>query len=471
MRKIKLFQWLLILLLSVVCLSACNEKTPTVGTEDEPSVPSVPTDKPTQNEQPTDTVENIDYAGSVELNMNSETLKEEVTVKLFIDGDTTHFNISSSTFEGSLLKARYIAVNTPESTGKVEEWGKTAAKYTKEKLSAATSIIIESDTDKWNADSTGDRYVVWVWYKTEGSTTYRNLNIELLQEGLAIASNSEQNRYGEICGKAIKQARALKLNVYSGKRDPNFYYGEAHELTLKELRTNITQYEGEKVAFEGVIYRDNAETVYIEEYDEQTGLYYGISVYYGYSASGAMSEILQVGNRVRIVGTVSLYEAAGTYQVSGLSYREMKPNDTNNIQKIGDGFTGAYTEISAEDFANKKVTIEHENETETEVEIITKEYDFAELLMNTSVSMNNLVVKSIYTTDNEESSSNGAMTLTCEVNGVKVVLRTIVLKDESGKIITADAYKGKTISVKGMVDKFDGEYQIKIFSAKDITIH
>ena len=92
------------------------------------------------------------------------------------------------------------------------------------------------------------------------------------------------------------------------------------------------------------------------------------------------------------------------------------------------------------------------------------------LIMNTSVSMDNLEVKSIYTTDNEESSSNGAMTLTCKVGNTTVVLRTAVLYDENGDKVTFRAYEGKTINVKGMVDCYDGEYQIKIFSAKDITI-
>ena len=90
--------------------------------------------------------------------------------------------------------------------------------------------------------------------------------------------------------------------------------------------------------------------------------------------------------------------------------------------------------------------------------------------MNTSISLENLQVVSIYTTDNEESSSKGAMTLTCNVGNTTVILRTVVLRDANGEVITFRAYEGKTINVKGMVDCYDGEYQIKIFSANDITI-
>ena len=58
-----------------------------------------------------ETTEKIDYAGQVKLDFNSETQKVEVTVKSFIDGDTTHFFAEG--FPEGVLKARYVAVNTP----------------------------------------------------------------------------------------------------------------------------------------------------------------------------------------------------------------------------------------------------------------------------------------------------------------------------------------------------------------------
>ena len=218
-----------------------NEGDPNHGTGDPTGDPTV---DPGGNTDPInpgviDPEDAVDYAGSIKLDMSSTTIKQEVTVKTFVDGDTTHFNVPTSFMDTGVIKARYLAINTPESTGKIEEYGKTASNFTKEKLSSATSIIIESDDDQLNADSTGGRYLLWVWYRTSENEDYRNLNIEILQNGLAIASNSAQNRYGDTCVAAINQAKALKLNVYSGQRDPNFYYGSACEITLKELRTNM----------------------------------------------------------------------------------------------------------------------------------------------------------------------------------------------------------------------------------------
>lgn len=406
-----------------------------------------------------------DYAAEVKLIEGSTaTAKQKVTVKTYIDGDTTHFNVPESVSPTGVLKARYLAINTPESTGKIEEYGKTASNFTKEKLMSASSIIVESDDANWNLDSTGGRYLVWVWYRTSEDAEYRNLNIELLQNGLAIASSSANNRYGSICMAAIAQAKAQKLNIQSGKRDPDFYYGDAVELTLKELRCNAEKYNGTKVAFEGVITKNNNSGVYIESYDSETDRYYGIYVYYGYGLSGEGLDILSVGNLSRIVGSVQYYEAGGTYQVSGLTYRVMKPDDPSNIKKIEDGHEGAYREINAADFATGTVKF-------ADAEGAEREYRSAELMMDTTVTARGLTVTSAYTTTSESSSQQGAMTLTCIASdGTGVTVRTAVLYDAAGKLISADEYKGKTLDVRGIVDLYDGKYQIRVFSADDITI-
>lgn len=407
---------------------------------------------------------NVDYASQVKLDMTSGTAKQEVTVKLFVDGDTTHFYVPTTVMPNGVLKARYLAVNTPESTGKIEEYGKKASQFTREKLESATSIIIESETATWTADSTGDRYLSWVWYKTADSEDYRNLNIELLQNGLAIASNSANNQYGEVCMAAINQAKANKLNVHSGEKDPDYYYGEAVELTLKELRTNIESYVGMDVAFNGVVTVNSNSTAYVESYDPETDMYFGMTVYYGYNLSGAGLEILNVGNEVRIVGSVQYYEAGGTYQISDVEYRMMKPDDPGNIQKLSEGKEAAFPLVSADQFANGKVTIATEDAENT--------YDFGELALNSSISMNGLKVVDTYTTMSEDSSSKGAMTLTCRAaDGTTISVRTEVLVDENGNLVTADQYMGKTINVKGIVDYYNGNYQIKVFSAKNITIN
>ena len=405
--------------------------------------------------------EPVDYAGELPFNRGSETVKAEVTVKTYVDGDTVHFYVDEQVIETGVLKARFLAINTPECTGKIEEYGKKAAAFTREKLSQAESIIVESDDGKWNVDSTGGRYLVWVWYRLPGAAEYRNLNLEILQNGLCKGNSTANNRYGSICMSALSQAINLKLNVHSGKKDPDFYYGEAHEITLKELRTNLEAYNDTKVAFNGIITMNSGQSVYVESFDEETGLYYGMSVYYGHGLSGAGLNILSVGNEARIVGTVQYYEAGGTWQVSGLTYRMMKPKDPGNIQKLSDGHTPAWVLTTPETFLSQ-VSVPVGDAEQT--------FDYAMLALGTSIEMHGLSVKDVYTTMDEESSSYGAMTLTCEADGQTIFIRTVPLYD--GNVpVTEDFFQGKTIDVKGIVDHYEGQYQIKVFTLNSITIH
>ena len=411
----------------------------------------------------------VDYVAQTKLDMNSNTLKQEVTVKSYIDGDTTHFYVPTSVRDTGVLKARYLGVNTPESTGKIEEWGKKASNFTKEKLLSAESIYIESDNDKWNVDSTGDRHTVYVWYKPEGASDYRNLNLELVQEGLSIACGTVEDRYGDTFSAAFQQAKTNKLNVFSGQPDPDFFYGDAYEIDLKNLRTHIELYKDVKVAFEGVITRINNNSAYVEEYDAETDMYYGMAVYYGF-ATGELLNIMKVGNRVRVVGTATYYETGGTWQVSGLSYRVMKPDDPTNTIKISEGNQAGNTEIDPALFADGVIEMEVFSSLDSD-ETEVKSFAYAELLMSTSVSMKNLTVVDAYTTDNG-GDSDGAMTLTCRAaDGTMIDVRTIVLRDEDGNLKVESDYRDKTIDVIGIVDSFSGAHQIKVFSDKDIIVH
>ena len=463
----KLLSLLLALLLLLSCMAGCGETTPN-GTEPDGSEPA----GNTGNENPTEdapSVDLIDYAVEAKLDFDSETAKQEVTVKNYVDGDTTHFFVPVEVSENGLLKARYLAVNTPESTGKIEEWGKKAAAFTKEKLANADSIVVESDDANWNLDSTGGRHLVWVWYRPAGTDTYRNLNIDLLQNGLSLASSSAENRYGEICMAAINQAKDAKLHIHSNEDDPDFYYGEAVPVTLKGLRTNIEQYEGIKVAFEGVITHESNQTVYVEAYDEETNMYYGMTVYYGYNLTGTGLEILKEGNRVHFVGSVQYYATADTWQVSDIKYVDMRPDDPNNIQLIEAGVAPAHTLTDPALFNEGVVSVDVMPTLDEEF-VVTETFDYAHLALGSSIAMNDLRVTGVYTTTNEDSASRGAMTLTCRSGDQTISVRTVVLRDENGEVITAEAYQGKTIDVKGIVDYYSGDYQIKVFSADDIIV-
>ena len=418
------------------------------------------------NSDNNEVLEFVDYVATVKFDKNSGRANAEVKLKSFVDGDTTHFYVPTSVNSSGILKARYLAINTPESTGQVEPWGKKASNFTKEALSKATSIIVESDTATWDLDSTGDRHLVWVWYKTAESEDYINLNLEILQAGLALASKASDNSYGDACVKILSQAMAHKLCVYSKEKDPDFYYGSAQPLTLKELKTNIEAYEGTRVSFEGVVIRNSGQSAYIEEYDDETGRYFGMQVYFGWSLDYNGQEILTVGNRVLIVGVVQGPQNGRTWQLSDIKYHSMRPDHEDNIKLISQGHVGAYTEVNATDIINGKINLDiTETDDDGNETIVSKTYNAGFLIMHSSASMTNLTVKSMYTSDNSE------ISITCQdANGVQIVVRTEKLKDANGATVTEDYFPiGSVINVKGVVDMFNDEYQLRVFSVDDIT--
>ena len=150
----KLLILLAVIAMLVGCLAACKpDNTPD---ENGDGTTETPGDSETGGGAGGE-IEFVDYASQVKFNPNSGKAHAEVEVKSYIDGDTTHFFIDNSIIPEGYVKARYLGINTPESTGIIEPWGKKASNYTKTQLQKATSIIIESDTANWDLDSTGGR--------------------------------------------------------------------------------------------------------------------------------------------------------------------------------------------------------------------------------------------------------------------------------------------------------------------------
>lgn len=363
-----------------------------------------------------------------------------VTVEQFIDGDTVHFWNYSHT---ELIKARFVAIDTPESTGKVEPWGKPASKYTKSKLEKAAEIALESNVEGESPlDSTGDRYLAWVWYRPEGSDTWRNLNIEILSDGLAMGKSTSSTRYGTVAMNALTSARTEKLNLYSGKNDPLFYYGATVELSIKSLVMNKSSYNATKVRFEGVVTKESGGGIYVESFDEDTQQKYGVYVYGGYASLAP--KFLVPGYRLSITGTADDNENFG-FQVSGLSFSLINPTDDD-------------TKILEKDVEVKPVLI------------TADDLNHNETLENTFVRLEDLKVQSIYTTQST-TDSNGAMTLTCtSADGKTVTVRTVKLTNDDGETVTEDYFRGKTISCNGISTTFNGNPQLKLFTLADCEI-
>ncbi len=425
-------------------------------------------------------IDKVDYVSNLKLDMNSETKKQEVTVWQYIDGDTTHFKPTTSTSDFSvtngIIKARYLAVNTPESTGTIEKWGKAASDFTHSTLEKAAAVLVESDDAQWNYDdTTSHRLLLWIWYVPEGKAVtaenYRNLNVELLQEGYGRASSVDENRYGETASAALYQAQQLKLVMYSNKADPKFHGGAATPMTLQYLRCHIAEMDdGTPVSVEGVVTAKFNHTAYIEDEftvtidGEEKTIKMGMAVYFQYK-TGKLLDILSVGNRVNVVGKTSIFSGQyGTsYQITDVEYNSVFPNSATNTTLVeeGDPADVVPTVINAADaFGNntKQVTCTF-NEGEENEETCTIGYAMA--VMDTLVKIENAEIsRDIYVSDSNE------LTVTCTSSGVSFEFHTEVMEDDDRNPYTAEDIGeiGTKFSwVMGVMNSFNNKYQLAIY--------
>ena len=200
----------------------------------------------------------IDYVnnGSIKLEydyVNRDFYKDgigQVSLKTAIDGDTAHFAPDVTTTSRENIKARFFGVDTPESTGKVQPYGRPASNFTKEKLLNADengTIVVSSAQDGYglpNPDSTGERYVSLIWiHETKKNAPFDELvllNLWIVQEGLSWVKNvGDMPQYVDTFYAAEDQAEAFKKNLFSGEDDPSYNYGDYEDVSLLDIKKEL----------------------------------------------------------------------------------------------------------------------------------------------------------------------------------------------------------------------------------------
>lgn len=139
--------------------------------------------------------------------------KVQVSLSKCVDGDTAWF-----IKDGEEIKTRFLAIDTPESTTKVEEYGKEASDYTCSLLKGATKIEIEYDsnsdkTDKYN------RHLVWVF--VDGDL----LQEKIIQKGYAeVAYLYGDYKYTNKLEEALEVAKKNKVGMWSEYTEDDINY-------------------------------------------------------------------------------------------------------------------------------------------------------------------------------------------------------------------------------------------------------
>lgn len=255
----------------------------------------------------------------------------KATVDAYTDGDTTRFILAS----GDVVIIRYYSVDTPESTGDVEKWGKAASKFTQKQLSGASEIVLEATTTPASHDSYGSRYLGYVWYRESSDVAFKCLNLELVENGYSENKGVDTSSYpyNEYFKKAHSFAKSIQLRLHSSLDDPLFDPNPV-EMTIKDFWDNTDAYYnrdsdvGSKVSFIGYfesleVSSSGTYTFRAAELDQETGEVNVLNVYAAYQSNPASK--MKLGHLYKIIGTVQNYN--GTFQISGISYREVKSGD------------------------------------------------------------------------------------------------------------------------------------------------
>ena len=256
------------------------------------------------------------------------------------DGDTSRFRLES----GEEIAVRYYQIDTPESTGNVEKWGKAASLFVKDRLLSATEIVLEATKTKAEKDSYGTRYLGYVWYKTADYPEFKLLNLEVVENGFSANQGnvSSSYPYNDYFAKAEKFARENQLRVFSEDEDP-LYSTKPQDITLKEFYENTEIYynpeteSGAKIRFTACLVElrvsSSGTYTYTAEWYDEDGERYTINIYAGYSSSSASR--MKLGHLYTIIGSVAKHY--GDFQVSGIAYDDIygssRPDEyTNPVQ-------------------------------------------------------------------------------------------------------------------------------------------
>lgn len=388
------------------------------------------------------------------------------TVKKYIDGDTTHFYQAES--RQRLVKSRYIGVDTPESTGQIEPYGKKAANFTRSTLEKAKTIVLTADVTEIGSpatvDSTGSRYKTFIWYSEKENaklSDLRLLNLLLVQEGLSTGKGMSGSPLTDYFTNADLQAQDLKLNIWSGKPDPDFDDGEASVTTLEAMAQAYdedgyeTSYNGAKVRFRGIVYKlSGSYDAYLFQEAEDGSRKYGIYIFAGYKS---YTPLRTLGAEIEVVGTYTIY--MGNPQITNVSYDAFNYNE------------------------------------ETDMKIISRDNEYSIDTVGVDVAATRESINMIYKVEELECYSgkteidatteqpSGALTLRCVDSQERElsirVPEDVWAKDQEGNRITdATFFQGLVLTVIGAINFFApdeedpnyGYYQIRLCDSADLTI-
>lgn len=261
----------------------------------------------------------------------------EVTLTQVVDGDTAHFIDKNN----QRITARFLAIDTPESTGRIEAWGKASSLFVRDILIAAKengNIVLESEEigKKAEIDTTGKRYLAYVWYRLSPNEDFRLLNLEIVEQCYSkFTSDTSSSKYGTTFNLAHLKSYDLQKRVY-GERDPNFdYSNEVFEVTIAEIKNHFEVYDGgSRLKLEAQVMRLSGDNLYlqdvVETFNEETAEYEKAAIYM-FSGYGSGLGVLKVGAIITLECQIVNNETYGKQLTNPKNVRIVENRDGLNV--------------------------------------------------------------------------------------------------------------------------------------------
>ena len=323
--------------MGLVSLASCGDEKPA----------------PTPSLEPSGTTEMLDQTKTYDTITKSFKLTKDFVGKDFFsegiaeanlirvrDGDTAEFTLKDT---GESVVIRYYSIDTPESTGKIEKWGKSASMFAKSYIENAEQIVLEASSTPAKVDSYGSRYLGYVWVKMDENSDWINMNLLMVENGYSqnkgIPGDADFPYY-----KKFKEAEDFastgQLHIHGNAEDP-YFTDEAVETTLKdlvetpELFYNEETDNGSKVTFEAYI---SGLEIRNDQYHFTAsalidGKVYNIPIYGGYGQTQAARN-LRLGTKYQVIGFMQKHYDG--YQISGLKVSEFSSSKDNTKALIND---------------------------------------------------------------------------------------------------------------------------------------
>ena len=335
---------LFISLLTVATLVGCND-TPVddhiyISDADALLEDTPVTDSCKFDQDYTNKVFTKDHIGLVKLRSNT-------------DGDTAKFYDTNSTTE--FFPLRFLGINTPESTGSIEPWGKKASLFTADKLNNAKEIVLINDVSVFGErDSSGNRYLGFIWYRNDTTSDFRLLNLEIVEQGYSknqVYDDSTICPYRSYFEQAEENAKAVRTGTEAsyqeglrvqGTKDPGYDYKKTvYTTSIRTLKNNYEDWgvteesSGKRLLITATVVGLAGNNLYLRDVVADVDDNPNEELGYIYLFSGYTSD---TSSACGIGDFISFYCRATTYlesiQLSDLSFASYGKEPFTNITKL-----------------------------------------------------------------------------------------------------------------------------------------